>query len=81
MSKAPPPRPTPDHWKVLYRDALLETNKHADRQKVLAAEQAILARGLELFYTGGSIEEKESLEDALYALRALKTAWQHTEAA
>jgi hypothetical protein len=34
-----------------------------------------------MFYGGGSSEEKEALEDALYALRALKTAWQHTEAA
>lgn len=81
MSKAFPPRPTQDNWKVFYRDALLETSKHAARHKVLAAEQAILARGLELFYWGGSIEEKESLEDALYALRAFKTAWEHSEAA
>ncbi len=81
MTKAFPPRPSQDNWKALYREALLETSKHSARHKILAAEQAILARGLELFYSVGSIEEKGSLEDALYALRAFKRAWEHTEAA
>ena len=38
------------------------------------AETAVLTRQRELFYTGGNGEEKESLEDALYALRAFRTA-------
>ncbi len=59
---------------------MLERNRSAIPQKVLAAEQAILARGLQLFQSNGTFEEKESLEDALYALRAFKTAWQHSEA-
>ena len=29
----------------------------------------------------GIPEEKDALEDALYALRAYRSAWQHTEAA
>jgi hypothetical protein len=48
---------------------------------VAEAEQAVLARGRELFYNCGTREEQEFLEDALYALRALRTAWEHTEAA
>jgi hypothetical protein len=67
--------------KTLYRAAILETNKRVLPQRVSEAEEAVRARGREMFYGGGSSEEKEALEDALYALRALKTAWQHTEAA
>jgi hypothetical protein len=40
-----------------------------------------VARSRELFYAQGTFEEKEALEDGLYALRAFRTAWQHTEAA
>ena len=48
-------------------------------RRVAQAEQAVLARGRELFYDGGTHEEQELLEDALYALRAFRTAWEHTE--
>jgi hypothetical protein len=34
-----------------------------------------------MFYDHGTPEEKDALEDALYALRAYRSAWQHTEAA
>ncbi len=44
------------------------------------AEYLSLARGRELFYGGGTSEREESLDDALYALRAYRTAWEHTEA-
>jgi len=75
--------PSPDHgdWKALYRDAILETNKNVVLQKLSRAEQAVLARARELFYTAGSREEKEALEDALYALRAFRSAWVNIEAA
>ena len=74
-----PPCPDHRHWKTLYRAAILETNKKVILQRVFEAEQAVLARGRELFYTAGAREEEEALEDALYALRAFKTAWEHTE--
>jgi hypothetical protein len=72
-----------DHgdWRSLYRAAILETNTSVIPQKVSEAEQAVLARGRELFYGAGTIEEKEALADALYALRAFRSAWEHTEAA
>ena len=43
----------------------------------------MLARGREIFYGDGAPEEeeKEALENALYALRAFRSAWQHAEAA
>jgi hypothetical protein len=71
----------PAEWKVLYRVAIFETNRSAVLERVLEAERAVLARGRELFYGDGTPEEKEDLEDALYALRAFRTAYEHTESA
>ncbi len=68
-------------WKTLYRAAILETNKSLLQKRVHEAEEAVLARGREIFYDSSDPEESQALEDALYALRAYKTAWQHTEAA
>ncbi len=82
MEKAfPPCRPICTDWKDLYRAAIYETDKFVRSQKVTEAEKAVLARERELFYAPGTLEEKEDLEDALYALRALRTAWQHAQAA
>jgi chloramphenicol 3-O-phosphotransferase len=74
--------PCPDHrdWKALYRAAILETNTSVIPKRVSEAEMAVLARGRELF-NEGTLEEREALEDALYALRAFRSAWEHTEAA
>lgn len=72
--------PNNHDWKALYRAAILETNKSAIKQRVSEAESAVLARGREVSYSGGTREEQESLEDALYALRAFKGAWEHTQA-
>jgi hypothetical protein len=43
----------------------------------------VKARGRKLFHGNGTPEEKEAevLEDALYTLRAFRTAWQHSETA
>jgi hypothetical protein len=77
MNTASPSCPDPGDWQALYRAAILETDRNAIPQKVSQAEVAVLARGRQLFYDGGTGEEKESLEDALYALRAFKTACKH----
>ena len=39
-----------------------------------------ITEGRERELAPGSLEEKEDLEDALYALRALRTGWQHAVA-
>jgi hypothetical protein len=75
------PSPSHENWRALYRAAILETNKTHILQKLSTAEQAILARGRELFYTAGTREEMEALEEALYALRVFRSAWERTEAA
>jgi hypothetical protein len=80
MKTAFSPRPHHGDWKTLYRAAILETDKNIIPQRVADAEQAVLVRGRELFYLGGTREEQEVLEDALYALRAFKSAAEHTEA-
>lgn len=73
----------PDHseWKTLYRAAILETDKAIIPQRVSEAQRAVRARGRELFYNGGSREERNALDHALHALRALRNACEHTEAA
>ncbi len=81
MSSASPPCPKHPDWRTLYRAAILETDRKIIPLRVSTAEEAVIARGRELFYGNSTLEEKESLEDALYALRAFKSAWQHTEVA
>lgn len=81
MNNRPPPFPIDRNWKILYRAAIFETNRYAIPKRVSEAEKAVVARGRELFGKPGTLEEKEALEDALYALHAFKSAWSHTEAA
>ena len=80
MATAFPPCPN-RNWRTLYRAAILETDKNILPQRVSVAEEAVRARGREIFYGEGTADEKEALEDALYALRAFRTAWQHADAA
>ena len=75
MTTAFPHCPTRIDWRVLYKAAILETNKRVLSQRVSEAEAAAIARRREIFYADGTPEEKEALEDALYALHALRTAW------
>ena len=81
METASPPCPIRTDWKALYRAAIQETDGHIGSQKVAEAEKALLARERELFYDQGTLEEEEALEDALYALRALRSSWQYRTAA
>lgn len=64
----------PRDWKALYRAAIHETDKSLLHERISEAEKAVLGRGRELLYEHGPIEERELLEDALYALRAYRNA-------
>jgi hypothetical protein len=67
---------------VLYRAAIFETNRNALPDRLSTAETAVIARARDLLHsTGDNTEEREALEDALYALRAFKTACQQNNAA
>lgn len=79
MKPAVFPRTIGTDWKSLYRAAILEPDKSVVRARVFEAESAVLARERELFYSGGTSEEKESLEDALYLLRAYQNACECAE--
>jgi len=61
-------------WHVLYHAALFETDTDKIPQRITEAENAILSRIKELFISKADhIEEDVVLDDALYALRALRT--------
>jgi hypothetical protein len=70
-------------WHHLYHAALFETDHSKVPQRITEAEKAILARIRELFVvTTDHIEEDQVLDDALYALHALRNCVvTHTEVA
>jgi hypothetical protein len=58
----------------LYLAALLEANDGKISVRIADAERAIVNRARDLFKApGDNIQEEEAMDDALYALRALKT--------
>ncbi len=61
-------------WRETYTAALFETDKDRIPTRVADAEKAIVGRARQLFSAGtDTIEEDQALDDALYALRALKS--------
>lgn len=67
-------RPARLPWHALYQAALFETDRTKISERIAAAEKAIMARERELFaHNGDHIEEDLFLDDALYALRALRS--------
>ena len=68
---------TKKDWKLLYLAAIGEKDKTVLAKRISDAEHAIFLREREIFYSGTTLEEKEALEDALYALRALENAREH----
>jgi len=66
-------RTSPENWRKLYVAALFEADNDKIPARIAAAEEAIVARGRELFAcSSDTIDEDQSLDDALYALRALQ---------
>ncbi len=60
-------------WRDLYLTALMEVDRDKTAARIAEAEHAILVRARELFKAPGDhIQEEEALDDALYALHALK---------
>jgi hypothetical protein len=61
-------------WKELYVAALLESETERIPSLIEDAEKAIRARARELFgASGDNLEEESALDDALYALHALRS--------
>ena len=60
-------------WHSLYQAALFETDRDLVPARIAEAERAIMNRISELFAVDSDhIEEDQILDDALYALRALR---------
>ena len=60
-------------WRESYVAALVEADKKKIPMRIADAERLIVNRAKELFSAeGDNIQEEEALDDALYALRALK---------
>ena len=60
-------------WHSLYQAALFETDRSKIPERIDLAEKAILERVKELFVANTDhIQEDQILDDALYALRALR---------
>jgi len=60
-------------WHSLYQAALFETDRELIPARIAEAERAIMNRVSELFGVDSDhIEEDQILDDALYALRALR---------
>jgi hypothetical protein len=67
---------TPDlrGWKDLYVAALMESDRERMPSLIADAELAIVERARSLFKSSGDhIQEVHAMDDALYALHALKT--------
>jgi len=61
-------------WKDLYVAALVEGDADRIPALISEAEKAIVVRSRELFSAGGdNIQEESAMDDALYALHALKS--------
>jgi hypothetical protein len=61
-------------WAELYRAAIFEHDQLNLQTRISDAEQALVLRARELFnLSGDHIEEQEALDDAMYALHALRS--------
>jgi hypothetical protein len=82
IRKSPSEFICPQTWRELYRAALFGANQH-NYTRISAAEEAILARTRELMQVRGpEVEiEREELDEASYALRALRNAAKNDTAA
>jgi hypothetical protein len=64
-------------WRQLYKTALFEPDPGKLLEQVMRAESAIVLRARQLFgQPGDHIEEEHDLDDAMYAMQALRSCLQ-----
>jgi len=74
--------PDSRYWRALYRATLSETGRSTLLERITEAEKAIVLRARELFQAADDNgEEKEALEDAMYALRRVRKQLSHAAGA
>jgi hypothetical protein len=62
-------------WRQFYKAALFELDANKVSDRIAEAETALVTRARELFHAAGdNIEEEQAVDDAMYALHALRTA-------
>jgi hypothetical protein len=68
--------PSARAWKSLYTAALFEVDSTKLPERIAEAETALIVRARELFHApGDNIEEEQALDDAMYALKALRSTY------
>ena len=64
-------------WKDLYKAALFEVDKARLPDRIAQAEKALALRARDCFaFAGDNSEEGEALDDAMYALHAMRNTSQ-----
>jgi hypothetical protein len=64
-------------WRKLYVAALFETNQQKLPSRIAEAERALMMRADDLFTNcGDNGEQGQAVDDALYALRALRSCFE-----
>jgi hypothetical protein len=62
-------------WQQLYKAALFELDANNISDRIAEAEAALVTRAREMFHAAGdNIEEEQAVDDAMYALQALRSA-------
>ena len=62
-------------WLQLYKAALFDSDADKVSDRIAEAETALVTRARELFHSpGDNIEEEQAVDDAMYALHALRSA-------
>jgi hypothetical protein len=62
-------------WAQFYKSALFELDASKVLDRIAEAERALVTRARELFDSAAdNIEEEQSVDDAMYALHALRSA-------
>jgi hypothetical protein len=62
-------------WRQFYKAALFELDADKVSDRIAEAETALVTRAHELFHSGGdNIEEEQAVDDAMYAMHALRSA-------
>ena len=62
-------------WPQFYKAALFELDASKISDRIAEAETALVTRARELFHSAGdNIEEEQAVDDAMYALHALRNA-------
>ncbi len=74
MQKSPTVLRAVSNWRELYQAALFESDRHRLPRRIVVAEQALIARGRELFVAteDADLAEQRAIERALEALHALE---------